>query len=94
MALLLLLAALQSSGIADLVSRLGDDDVDVRERATQEMKAVGLAGRYRLEYSYRFDRAAYKRRCAKNCPSHDDPAMPWNRAVSRPLDASAEFTLR
>ncbi len=59
-----------------------------------EMKAVGLAGRYRLEYSYRFDRAAYKRRCAKNCPSHDDPAMPWNRAFTRPLDASAEFTLR
>lgn len=59
-----------------------------------DMVAVGLAGRYRLEYSYRFDRAAYKGRCAKNCPSHDDAAMPWNRAVTRPLDASAEFTLR
>ena len=59
-----------------------------------DMAGVGLAGRYRLDYSYRFDRAAYTRRCPRNCPSHDDPAMPWNRAVTRPLDASAEFILR
>jgi len=59
-----------------------------------DMTGVSLAGRYRLEYSYRFDRAAYKRRCAKSCSSHDDPAMPWNRAVTRPLDASAEFILQ
>ena len=41
MALLLLLATLQSPDIAGLVSRLSDDDVEVHERASQELILAG-----------------------------------------------------
>ena len=59
-----------------------------------DLAGVGLAGRYRVDYSYHFDRAAYKRRCLKNCPSHEDPRAVWSRCFAGPLDASAEFTVR
>ena len=53
-----------------------------------------LAGRYGVTVRYSYDAAAYKRTCAGNCEGHDDPAAPWNRAWTGPLEASAEFTLR
>jgi hypothetical protein len=52
-----------------------------------------LAGSYKVVASYRFDRAAYKSRCAKGCPDHDDPRKLWNRCSSYPTESERFFTI-
>jgi len=39
------------------------------------------AGKYTLEFTYAYDRAALKKRCNAGCKAHDDPERPWNRAL-------------
>jgi len=51
------------------------------------------AGRYRVVASYGFDRAAYKSRCTRECPDHDDPRKLWNRCSTQPLENDRSFTL-
>jgi hypothetical protein len=51
-------------------------------------------GRYRVTVTYRFDRAAYLRRCAGACDGHRNADARWNRAFDFPLRAEAEFEVK
>jgi hypothetical protein len=51
-------------------------------------------GRYTLEFTYHFDRAAQKKRCDPGWKLLDDPAQPWNKALELRHRFTTEMSVR
>ena len=54
---------------------------------------LAKAGKYQIRLTYRYDRAALKKRFAKTWKPADDAKRPWNRALTEVVVATKQMVV-